>query len=117
MLYKKLLHVSVLYLSYAMFPVDHNWWSTLPPPPPPPPPISLVRRDVLIFFCQNFLQKVSSLVSLSLSLIAHLSLSHHLISLTTTTPQQHNNKNNNPTTNQQQHDTTINNMTTNKTTK
>ena len=86
---KKLLDVSVLYSSYAMFPVDHNLWSTLPPPH-----LSLVMRDVLVifFFGQDFLQKVSSLLSLSLS----LSLSRDLIisichDINNTTAGQHNN--------------------------
>ena len=58
--------------SYAMFPVDHKLWSTVPPVPLIY--LSLSRREKKIFF---FGQKVSSLshlssLSRSLVVISHL---------------------------------------------
>ena len=62
--------VSVLYSSYAMFPVDHILWSTLPPP-------SLSRHEMCghLFLAKTFCKK--SHLSRRLS----LSLSHHSLEI------------------------------------
>ena len=124
LLHKKTVTCSILY-SYAMFPVDHNLWSTphySMPPSPPPPPLSLSLSHTSLVAREmrwpSFFAEKSHLSSLSRS-SSHLSLVLYVMTTTTrpqdnttTTPEQDRNKNNNPTTNQQQHDTTINNETT-----
>ena len=64
-------------IATPMFPVDHNLWSTLAP-------LSLSSREMWssFFFGQDFLQEVSSLISLSLSHHSHLEISSSLYVMT-----------------------------------